>query len=145
MHGLLLQQGTTLDAGLATAGVHWAVGSGRMAQFLVDIDKAGIDDTPIDGPWETAVPKAMKVFAKALAKLTPAQRIITRDDTIVDGQLDNPQTDTWYDHITPNAFLQGGGGMDVLSQWFNLTPCCFTRAEDGGRGGALLRATHKPA
>jgi hypothetical protein len=55
-----------------------------------------------------------------------AQRLITLADLIFDDDPNSADTRTWFDHMTPLLITSGGGGMELLSQFFALTPprCC---------------------
>ena len=44
----------------------------------------------------------------------------------------------WYDWMSPAFLQQGGGSMQHVAAFCALTPGCFRKGADGGRGGACL-------
>ena len=129
----LIFQACMVSADVGRGGVHFAVKASRLAMFFRDLEQVGFDMSPIRGAAEAAVPIAIARFAETMQKLTTHQRTINADDVIYDGDIDNPGTDSWYDWVTPSMLTRGDGGMQVVAQWCNLTPGCFSKAETGGR------------
>ena len=59
----------------------------------------------------------------------------TLDDSMVlfDGPEQDPQTNTWYDCMTPELLLAGDGGAHVIAQFGAVLPDAFYSGKPGGR------------
>ena len=115
----------------ASAGVHGAVIPARWTVMFKDLELAGLDMTPVDGPIETAFPVVRRRVVKALRGLTQAQRTIELDDLFFSGEADNPATDTWYDYITPDLLMASGGGPHVVAQFTSLAALRESNSSQG--------------
>ena len=74
-------------------GVHWALSVARCAQWLQDLDGAGLDKTPIRGPAAKAAPILMRRVLTTAAKLPPHKRLVEARDLVWEStSLEDPQT-----------------------------------------------------
>tara|TARA_B110001450_G_scaffold90346_1_gene85846 strand:+ start:147 stop:2618 length:2472 start_codon:yes stop_codon:yes gene_type:complete len=136
-----LLAGMLLAPDLAQAGVHWAVGTARLAQCLKDLDDAGFDWTPVKGEAATAIPKASARLTLGMRSLPTAKRTLVRADCIWDSDPQDAKTGTWYDHLTPAMLMAGDArGMEVLAQMMLMLPDAMS-ASGKGRGGGRFKAS----
>ena len=140
VHGAIIA-GSLIAADLVGCGLHIALGVTRTAQFMKDIDEAGIDKTPAVGDRKQAWPIIKKRITDCVAALPPAMRTIARADVIIDGGDSNPATATWYDHMTIEMMLSGGGTTRMLAQWLEVVPNAISSNVAGGRGSAEFTNT----
>ena len=118
--------GVLFDATVAAHGMHLTVIKTRWAKLFADIDADGkIDKTPIPGDARTAIPKLTRRLVAAIKLLPAAQRTITNAEVVYDGDPDDPNTDDWYDWMTPSLLVGGAAGPEIVAQWMSLTPGCY--------------------
>ena len=136
-----LVAGMLLEPDVAKAGMHWAIGTARVAQCNKDLEDAGTDWTPVKGEANTAIPKASARLTAGMRALPEAKRMLKRAECIWDS--DHPQdakAGTWYDHLTPAMLMAGDGGLEMVAQAMLMLPDAMSKGADG-RGGARFKAS----
>ena len=122
----------TIAAEMMVAGMHFVVYVDRYATLLEDLERNGLDMTPIHGDIMTAGPILHKRVSEAIMQLTPTQRHINLADVFYHSAAnDNPETGGWYDHINP-ALLIAQGGMPCVARFKSLTPGHYCGNETAG-------------
>ena len=61
------------------------------------------------------------------------KRKIDGSMVIFDGDDQDPDTDTWYDCMTPELLLAGDGGPHIIAQMNTIVPDAFYSGSPGGR------------
>merc|ERR1711965_485882 len=64
--------------------VHWAMDPDRCAQWMMDLDDAGLDTEPIPGPLAVAAPVLRNRILAVACGLTAAQRLVDVGHLIFD-------------------------------------------------------------
>ena len=112
----------TIAAEMLVAGMHFVVYCDRYAHLLEDLERNGLDMTPIHGDIMTAGPILHERMSAAIGQLPAAQRHISLTDVFYHSPArDNPETGGWYDHINP-AMLIAEGGMPCVARFKSITP-----------------------
>jgi hypothetical protein len=139
LHAMLIP-GALLDDEAAKGGVHLAVDTGRFAHLLHSLDEAGFDWTPIKGPPAQAFTAATRRITEAMVTLPTEKRMIKKEDLLYHGSASDAATESWYDWVTPQMLMAGGGGMPALAEFLALVPDAIYDGTPGGREDGNFQA-----
>ena len=138
----LLTGSILFDSQLYDLGMHGAIRVTRLAAIIQDLMDSGFDTTPITGGKATAFPLAEARIAAAIKILPTDKRTVTKDQMLFDGDPSDPETGTWFDHITPGMFLAGDGAPEVVAQMKALLSCVYNKDDiNGGRASSTFTHT----
>ena len=128
----------TLDISLALPLAPAAGGAKWIDKVAKAIADSGEPLPVLNGTLDKVWPTLVEVVGDLVNKLPEEIKCIKKTDLVYDGNIEDPNTGTWFDYITPRMLMSPAGSARNLAQVFALLDDAFEDGDDGRHGAPFI-------